>query len=100
MVECLKENGLDLDILKKMLVENDGSIIEKTKCLSFCMMEKTNILDDSKHIKVDEFKKRVSLLIKPEEKEKLEKIAEKCPDINSEMDCDKARNLDKCISEM
>lgn len=100
MVECFKENGLDLVSLKKMFEENDGSIMDKTKCLSFCMMEKTDLLDDTKHIKIDEFKKHISVLIKPEEKEKLEKITEMCPDIHSEMDCDKARNLDKCVLEM
>lgn len=97
LAECLKENGLDENYFK---TESKSSLIEHSKCLSFCIMEKTNLLNDTKHIKIDELKKRISLITRPEEAKKVDKITEMCPEIHSEMNCDTARNLEKCVAEI
>lgn len=57
-------------------------------------MEKSKILDDSKHIKIDEFKESFAKMLKSDS---FDKISEQCPELREAMDCDKARSFQKCV---
>lgn len=99
MIECLKENNIDEETLLKAAEERNTSAILESKCFSYCIMEKTNLLDESKHIKMDEYKERW-MMMRPGDMKKIEKIPEMCPEIHEEMDCDKARTVEKCILDI
>lgn len=96
----MKENDLDIEFLEKVYQKNDSSLLDQTKCFGLCLMEKENYLDDSKHIKLDEFRERLTPMYKMDGKDKVEEIIAMCPEIHEEMTCETARNFEKCIAEL
>lgn len=92
--ECLKENGLDEETMRKVEATKDTSRIDETKCFVYCIMEKRGLLDDSKHLKQDMIREALAEMNNGED---VEKIFEKCPQIKEIMDCDTARALQKCV---
>lgn len=63
-------------------------------------MEKFKLLDNSHHILMDKLKERLVNLLKPSQLEKIDKISELCPEVNDEMNCDKAKSLHKCLIKL
>lgn len=99
--DCLQENGLNDTFLIKLHESRDISLFDQSKCFTYCLMEKDNILDDTKHIKMDEFNDRLKPhMLKPEDEEKAKKLEEMCPEIKAEMNCDTARAFQKCLFQM
>lgn len=91
--ECLQENGLDKEFMAELA--KDKSRIDETKCFGYCLMDKLNLLDDSKVLKRKEFVEKLMSVMSTKD---VEDIYEKCPDqLQAKMDCDSAKALHKCI---
>lgn len=82
------------------MVEKQFTLVDESKCLAFCIMEKMNFLDNSKHLLLEKFKEHLVSTLKPDEPQKLDKLSDSCPEINDMMDCDKARSVQKCMVKL